>query len=86
MNKQLARFADGEAQDVDLEDYVTHNTTGSQSLPSLHAARFFSPNSRHSIKTITGRASARFIRKGMRRWQWIIIGGGQMIQSSCRKR
>ena len=28
--------------------------------------------------------SARFIRKGISRWQVIMIGGGQMIQRSCR--
>jgi hypothetical protein len=66
--------------------YVTGNCSNRFPVfTSLHAARLFSPSSRYSIKTITGRASARFIRKGMKRWQWIITGGGQMIQRSCRK-
>src|SRR2546427_3105266 len=49
------------------------------------AKRSAPPLKPHSHSTITGRASARFIRKGMRRWQLIMTGGGQMIQRSCRK-
>ncbi len=60
-----------------------------QQVPSLYRACMLQGFSRRAqdtqLRLLLVELSARFICKGMRRWQWIMIGGGEMIQRSCRK-